>query len=435
MNSAPSPVRLPAGVRDFLPRAAARRRAIAERLLATFEAWGYQRIITPVFECADVLERGLGGDARAAAIRFVEPGTGEVVALRPDITPQVARLAATRLADLGGPARLCYEGAVNRMTAVGHGALAQREILQAGIELIGADGVDADAEAVALAATALAATGLADVQIDLGHVAFATEALSVVTDDAQRAALTAALAKKDAQAVARAAAGLAEVDRDRLVELVGLWGAIGEVIARAQSLAWSPTTRAAAVALADVAARVATLAPMARLSADLGLGRGFEYYTGLRFAGFARGAADAVVRGGRYDGLVGRYGRATGAVGFAVDIEAIAGAQRAIGVAAPEPAPGVLIVAGGGAGAPAARLAAALRARDVRTAAHHGPAPTAAYAAETGWSHLLDVAAGQLITVATGAAVAIPADAIAAATAGDGAALATIFAAAAQAAP
>ena len=95
--SAP-PVRLPAGVRDFLPRAAARRRAIAERLLARFERWGYQRIITPVYECADVLERGLGADARAAAIRFVEPGTGEVVALRPDITAQVARLVATRLA-------------------------------------------------------------------------------------------------------------------------------------------------------------------------------------------------------------------------------------------------------------------------------------------------------------------------------------------------
>ena len=113
----------------------------------------------------------------------------------------------------------------------------------------------------------------------------------------------------------------------------------------------------------------------------------------------------------------------------AVDIEAIAGAQRAIGVGAPGPTPGVLVV-GGGRG-----VAAALRAAGWRAAGHHGASADVAYAAETGWSHLLDVAAGQLITVATGAAVAIPADAIAAATAGDGAALATIFAAAAQAAP
>ncbi len=99
------PIRLPAGVRDFLPRAAARRRSLAARVMDVFEAWGYARIITPVFECADVLERGLGPDARAAAIRFVEPGSGEVVALRPDITPQVARVVATRLADIEGPIR------------------------------------------------------------------------------------------------------------------------------------------------------------------------------------------------------------------------------------------------------------------------------------------------------------------------------------------
>src|SRR5215475_3711982 len=93
----PPPIRLPSGVRDLLPRAAARRRSLADRVMAVFEAWGYARIVTPVFECADVLERGLGHDARAAAIRFVEPGTGEIVALRPDITPQVARLVATRM--------------------------------------------------------------------------------------------------------------------------------------------------------------------------------------------------------------------------------------------------------------------------------------------------------------------------------------------------
>ena len=73
-------------MRDFLPCAAARRRSLAENVLEVFEAWGYARIMTPVFECADVLERGLGAGARAAAIRFVEPGSGEVVALRPDIT-------------------------------------------------------------------------------------------------------------------------------------------------------------------------------------------------------------------------------------------------------------------------------------------------------------------------------------------------------------
>src|SRR4051812_39129315 len=94
-----SPVRLPAGVRDYLPASARRRHAVVEGVIESFTAWGYDRVITPAFECADVLERGLGADARASAIRFVEPGSGEVVALRPDFTPQIARMVASRMAD------------------------------------------------------------------------------------------------------------------------------------------------------------------------------------------------------------------------------------------------------------------------------------------------------------------------------------------------
>src|SRR3979409_295937 len=110
-------------------------------------AMGSARIVTPVLECADGLERGLGHDARAAAIRFVEPGTGEVVALRPDITPPVARLVATRTGAVAVPRRLCYEGAVPRLA----GELGQRELLQAGIELVNAPEPDGDAEVLAVA--------------------------------------------------------------------------------------------------------------------------------------------------------------------------------------------------------------------------------------------------------------------------------------------
>jgi len=429
MTTPPSPVRLPAGVRDFLPRAAARRRAIAERLLACFEAWGYARIITPVFECADVLERGLGGDARASAIRFVEPGTGEVVALRPDFTPQVARLAATRFADAGGPLRLCYEGAVNRMSGR---ALGPREILQAGIELIGAEGVDADAEVIALAATALAATGLtatglAEIQIDLGHVAFAAEVLAAVDDPA----IAIGLARKDRGAIARAAAHHPPEIAARLHALVELWGPIDDVIARARAAPWTPSTAAALDELEALAARIRELAPGVQLSLDLGLARGFEYYTGVRFAGYARGAADAIVRGGRYDQLIGRYGRAAGAIGFAVDIEAIAGAQRAAQIAPPEPPPGVLVV--GPDPRRAARIAAALRGRGVRAAAHLAAPPRPGFASDAGWTHVLALATDATVdtdaTLWVGAlATAIPAAVIATAAAGDGAGLAAILA-------
>src|SRR5262245_10023783 len=105
---------LPAGVKDHLPEASSRLRAVQQNMRAEFAASGYRWIITPLYEYLAVLERGLGSERRQETFKFVEPRTGEVVALRPDITPQVARLYATRFADVPGPVRFCYEGRVVR---------------------------------------------------------------------------------------------------------------------------------------------------------------------------------------------------------------------------------------------------------------------------------------------------------------------------------
>ncbi|MET0594214.1 MAG: ATP phosphoribosyltransferase regulatory subunit, partial [Polyangiaceae bacterium] len=101
---------LPAGMRDILPPEAARRRKLAKRLLDHFALYGYELVTPPAFELADVLERGLGTLDPRDVLRFVEPELGEVAALRPDVTPQIARIGATRLADRPLPMRLCYEG-------------------------------------------------------------------------------------------------------------------------------------------------------------------------------------------------------------------------------------------------------------------------------------------------------------------------------------
>ena len=150
-------LRLPAGMRDYAPDAAAARRRTVEALCAVFERRGFARVITPAFEYEDVLALGLGDAARAATVRFVEPSSGQVVALRPDITPQIARLIATRFRQERGPVRLCYEGTVVRLTRGGRG---QRELIQAGVELAGLPGPDGDAEMIGLAVEALAAVGL-----------------------------------------------------------------------------------------------------------------------------------------------------------------------------------------------------------------------------------------------------------------------------------
>jgi ATP phosphoribosyltransferase regulatory subunit len=351
-------IRLPSGVRDFLPRAASRRRALAAAVIEVFEAWGYARLITPMFECADVLERGLGAGARAAAIRFVEPGTGEVVALRPDITPQIARVVATRMADVPGPIRLCYEGAVTRLV----GEQGQREILQAGIELVDAPEPEGDAEALAVAAASLARLGLPEVRLDVGHVAPAAFVLGAAPDPASRMMISNALARKDRAGLRAAARALPEGVAPLAEALATLWGAATPTLARARALPWPAPVHAALDQLAAVLAAFSELAdPAPDVTIDLGDLRGFDYYTGVRFAAYAGGAPDAVLRGGRYDELLGRYGRAARATGFAIDLESVAQAQKSLGVAAPGTAPGVAVHGPG-----SAALARSLRAAGVR---------------------------------------------------------------------
>lgn len=353
------PIRLPAGVRDFLPRAAARRRSLAARVMEVFEAWGYARIITPMFECADVLERGLGTDARAAAIRFVEPGSGEVVALRPDITPQVARVVATRLADVEGPIRLCYEGAVTRLAS----DMGQREILQAGIELIEAGEPGGDAEVLAVAAAALAATQLPETRLDVGHVAPARFVLGAAPDEAARDRIAAALARKDRAGLRIAARALGPSIAPLAEALVSLWGPAEPTLTKALALPWPAEVTHALERLRAVLAAFGELAdrPVPVVTIDLGDLRGFDYYTGVRFAGYAGGAPDAVLRGGRYDELIVRYGRAARATGFAIDLEALAQAQRAAGLALPVVTAGVAVHGEG-----AAAFARSLRAAGIR---------------------------------------------------------------------
>jgi ATP phosphoribosyltransferase regulatory subunit len=351
-------IRLPSGVRDFLPRAAARRRALAANVLEVFEAWGYARVITPMFECADVLERGLGAGARAAAIRFVEPGTGEVVALRPDITPQIARIVATRMADVPGPIRLCYEGAVTRLV----GEQGQREILQAGIELVDAPEPVGDAEVLAVAAAALARLGLPEVRLDVGHVAPAAFVLGAAPDPGARMMIGNALARKDRAGLRAAARALPDGVAPLAEALATLWGAATPTLARARALPWPAPVQAALDQLAAVLAAFAELAdPAPAVTIDLGDLRGFDYYTGVRFAAYAGGAPDSVLRGGRYDELLGRYGRAARATGFAIDLESVAQAQKSLGVAAPGTSPGFALHGPG-----SASLARSLRAAGLR---------------------------------------------------------------------
>ena len=363
-------VRLPPGVRDFLPRATARRTKLADQLLGRFERWGYQRIMTPLFEVAGVIERGLGASAAQAAIRFIEPGGGDVALLRPDMTPQVARIAATRLHETGGPLRLCYQGTVVRES---HGARRQREILQAGVELIGAPSPDGDAEMIALAAEVLRLVNCApkdDCRLEVGHVGPAQALLAVVEDVDQRAEIFDGLVRRDLSSLSGATVGLVAPIAEALQRLPRLSGPLERLEKEAADL--PDCVREALDEIRVVIDSAGELAPAALATigtvVDLGEVGSFPYYTGIRVAGWMRGVGEAVLVGGRYDQLVARFGRDRKATGFAVNVEALAQAQIAAGDP-PEAGSGILI-----AGRPerARQIAARLRTSGVRAAVELG---------------------------------------------------------------
>ena len=162
---------LPTGLRDLLPDHSAHLAELSGRLQQVFASFGYRRLFLPTLERLDVVERGLSAAALADVMKFVEPGSGEVVAIRPDITPQIARLYAARPDALPSPARLCYDGPVLRAREARAGR--PREVYQAGVELLGVGGARYDAEALVVLAKALARVGLGEAVIEVGHARFA----------------------------------------------------------------------------------------------------------------------------------------------------------------------------------------------------------------------------------------------------------------------
>jgi ATP phosphoribosyltransferase regulatory subunit len=329
---------LPPGMRDLLPEEAASRRAIARSVLSSFELHGYRLVTPPAFELADVIERGLGRLGASDVLRFIEPESGEVAVLRPDMTPQIARIVATRLASHAPPLRLAYEGTVMRRR-IGR-AKKHRQIPQAGVELCGLAGAAGDLELLALAADSLAAAGLSAFTIDIADAGIVRGLLEgsppVLAEE-----ITGALSRKDEVTLAELASK-AGGDVARLVPLARLHGG-REALVEAVRVVRGTRAEDAAVRLLSLFDAAAARGLSGVLRADAGEVRGFAYYTGMIFSVFAAGPGEAVGAGGRYDDLLARFGAPMPAVGFGLDIDALAWALRAAGKrVAPES--GVVVV-------------------------------------------------------------------------------------------
>ncbi len=385
---------LPAGMRDLLPPEAALRRAIARSFLGRAELFGYEIVIPPVFEYAQTIERGLGTLDPREIVRFVEPETGEVVALRPDVTPQIARLVATRFDGKPPPYRLAYDASVLRRR-FGARARTHRQISQLGVELIGVHALAGDVELLVLAATALATMGLAEFTVDLGHADLARSLLAGL--DARLAdAIADALSKKDRTVLGRLSAELPAATREALLLLPTLHGDPSLLETLPEVLVKGPTAPAIGelrTLVRDLRTSLAhtsnTSAGGARITVDLGEVRGLAYYTGPFYQLFAEGPGVAIGAGGRYDQLLARFDRPLPASGFALDVDALLWALRAADAELLR-RPRRVIVTGEGASA----FAATLRASGIPAAVAETHAEE--YARAWGYTHIARVRGTQI---------------------------------------
>ena len=307
---------LPKGVRDFLPLKAAKVEYLQQQLQQVYTAWGFRPVITPQLEFLDVLERGLGDGLRDRMFRFDDRQSGRMLAFPPDMTPQIARIAATRMSELPLPLRLCYSGRVLRHTEQQVGK--DRDIFQSGVELIGLDSPEADAEMIAMAVEALAAVGAEEFTIDIGQVEFFRGVMDGLPLDSRLAGQVAdSILRKDSSELKLLLekSALKESSCEEILSLPRLYGG-REVLDRAEAAVSNERSRKALDSLAQVLDVLDVYGVLDHVTLDLGELRGLNYHTGITFQGFLSGIGQTVCSGGRYNNLTEKYDFSAPATGF-----------------------------------------------------------------------------------------------------------------------
>ena len=320
MKPARSPI--PQGVATFLPVAAEEKRAVEEIAFTVFAERGYREIIPPTFEYLDVLAPGLDAELIEKSYKVVDRATGRILVMRPDVTAQIARMVAMGMMDQPLPLRLCYSTNVFRYEPEHAGR--DREIFQIGVELIGPKGTAADVEPIMVAAECLRRLGITAFTIAIGQGAFFNALLrrTGVSESVQRS-LREAAARKDLprmEALLRSA-GVRGRAAKALLAVPELFGGYEMLEAAARLAPRSEDCRRSLARLREVWERMTAAGLGGHLLLDMGEIRRMEYYTGLVFDIYADGLGAEVGGGGRYDHLIGRFGREAPSTGFAFDLD------------------------------------------------------------------------------------------------------------------
>lgn len=327
---------LPENLSDILPAEARRIEELRRDLLDLYRTYGFELVAPPMVEYLDSLMLADDEALRLRTCKLVDQLSGLTMGVRADITVQVSRIDA-HLLNRPGVTRLCYCGPV--IHARPAGLLSDRELLQIGAEIFGHAGIQADIEAIRLALESVRRAGVAQPRLDLNHpgvgraLVEADPALADVGDT-----VFDLLSVKDVPGLENLCrqSGARADTLTALRTLTGLYGDLS-VVDRARSRL--PALRAVQAALDALTALCGALrdAPIAIDLADMG--GSYGYHSGVVFSIYAEGWHDALVRGGRYDGIGRKFGRARPATGFSLDLRKLSAglpeAQPARAIRAP----------------------------------------------------------------------------------------------------
>jgi ATP phosphoribosyltransferase regulatory subunit len=313
---------LPEHIADVLPARARHIEALRRGLLDAARGFGFELVIPPMLEHIESLLSGTGHALDLQTFKLVDQLSGRTLGLRADSTPQVARIDAHML-NRQGVARLCYCGPVLHARPTGSGAT--REPLQFGAEIYGHEGLEADLEILDLALECLHVAAVEDVVVDLADSRLVRAVLAGVPVDGERLdAVYAALAAKDGAEIASLSRSFPAVARAGLAALIELYGDDAVLDAAARQLPGRAGVASAIAELRRLGDYARATHPRVRVGFDLADSSGYAYYSGARFAIYAKGASDSIARGGRYDEVGAIFGRNRPAVGFGLDVKDLA---------------------------------------------------------------------------------------------------------------
>jgi len=313
---------LPEHIADVLPAEARRLEDLRRTLLEMARSYGFEQVMPPLLEHLESLLSGTGRALDLRTFKLVDQLSGRSLGIRADATPQVARIDA-HLLNRAGVTRLCYCGPVLHTRP--QSAHATREPLQLGAEIYGHAGLEADLEVQDLALDGLRAAGLNDLVLDLADARIVRGVLAgVVASPELLDQVAEALAAKDLARLQQLSAGFPAEARAGLLALPTLYGDLSVLARAGELLPQRPLITAALDDLAWLARQIGRAHPDVRIGFDLADMGGYAYYSGARFAVYAPGAADALLRGGRYDEVGAVFGRNRPAVGFSTDLKLLA---------------------------------------------------------------------------------------------------------------